>query len=228
MTRDPLDDAGSADPGLSALFGDLTSPATSDELAGQQAAMAMFAGASAVRAQTQDLGITQSPAPHRPRQRTAARGHSRRPRRRPVRVGGRLVAAAGVLALAFGFAAAGYAEVLPAPLQRVAYQILGFAGVPDSPHGAGSHLIPHPSGSGRASSHPTTVGSVTPSPGSPSSGGSPRRTRPASPRPKSHSPRSASPSPSSPGSPSPTPPGPRRGGSRSRRLRRGSSPATAS
>src|SRR6185437_4308789 len=38
----------------------------------------------------------------------------------------------------FAFAAAAYAEALPAPVQHVAYRVLGFAGVPDAPrHSAG-------------------------------------------------------------------------------------------
>ena len=203
MTRDPLDDAGAADPGLGALFSDLTSPAVPSELAGQQAAMTMFAAANAARAKTQDIGITQSSAPHRPSRRTAARGRSRPPHRRPARVGSRLVAAAGVLAVAFGFAAAGYAEALPAPLQRVAYHILGFAGVPDSRNQASPQISSRGPGSGGRPS-PTTVGSLTPTPrsGSSSSPG----TRSGSPRHKTRSPRPGSPSPSSPGSPSPSPP----------------------
>lgn len=210
MTRDPLDDAGSRDPGVSALFDHLTRPGTPDELAGEQAARAMFAAANAVRAQPRTAGITQSP----PRQLASRRTADRRTRKAPVRrggqVGGRLIAAATVIAAAFGFAAAGYAEVLPPPLQHVAYQILGFAGVPNAPGSPGSTLTSGPAASrsrhpgGRpTSAQPTTGGQASPSP----SPGTTSSTS-ASPSPRHHSPRpgSPSPTPSSPGSPSPSGP----------------------
>lgn len=216
MTRDPLDNADRGEPGLSALFGHLTSPATPGELAGEQAARAMFAAARAEQPNPQNPGITQSPPPHVASRRTAARATRSRPRRRPVRLGGRLVAACGVLALAFGFAAAGYAEVLPSPLQQVAHQILGFAGVPSSPGSPSRVVTPLPSpgltGPG-TSAQPTTVGSVspTPRPGRPSpQPSSPRPSPHPSPRSSGHSPRSGSPSPrpSSPGTPGSPSPGP--------------------
>lgn len=206
MTRDPLDDPGSRGPGVGALFDDLTSPGTPDELAGEQAARAMFAAAKAVR--TQPFGITQSP----PRQAAPRRTTARRTRKAPVRhggqVGGRLVAAATVIAAAFGFAAAGYAEVLPPPLQHVAYQILGFAGVPNAPGSPGSTLTSGPgvSQSQHPVGRPTSAQPTTGGPASPSPSNGTTSSPSASPSARHHSPGpgSPSPTPSSPGSPSPS------------------------
>ncbi|HET7016397.1 MAG TPA: hypothetical protein VFI65_20920 [Streptosporangiaceae bacterium] len=197
MTRDPLDDLGTSEfearhPGLGQLFSDLTSPAVDSEHAGQQAALSMFMAVHAEQAvaapvatatQTRVLGSATGKPTRRP-------ARSRRPARaaKKARVGGRLVAAAMFLALAGGFAAAGYAAVLPAPLQRVAYQILGFAGVPDAPNRQ-PHLTNTPPSSTQPVNHhgPTT----TPSPSVPlSPSHSPK------PKKKSHSP---TPHPSSPG-----------------------------
>lgn len=115
MIRDPLDDLGAGDPGLTELFGALTSEPSSDELAGEFAAVRMFRTARA--------GNAGPPEPLR---------QARRRRVSRARVGGRLAAAATAVALAGGFAVAGYAEALPSPLQHLAHQILGFAGVPNN------------------------------------------------------------------------------------------------
>ncbi len=209
MTRDPLDDPGSRDPGVSALFDQLTSPGTSDELAGEQAARAMFAAVSAARTQTRTFGVTQSPPRQPASRRSTARRTRKAPVRSPSRVGGRLIAAATVIAAAFGFAAAGYAEVLPPPLQHVAHQILGFAGVPNPPGSPSSTLTAGPTPSQHPVTRPTSPPPATGGPTSPSPGHGTTSSRSASPSPKHHSPRlgpSPSPTPSSPGSPSPTGP----------------------
>jgi hypothetical protein len=69
--------------------------------------------------------------------------------------------AAAVIVIAF--AAAAYAEALPAPIQHVAYRVLGFAGVPNAPHHAattpaGGHRPPagHHRPSGTRSAHSPT------------------------------------------------------------------------
>ena len=148
MTRDPLDELGSRDRGLTELFSHLTSEPSAEELSGEYAALTMFRTAR----DAAPLKTALLPAPP-PRSATARR------RRRPsgARVGARLVAAATVVAFGSGFAAAGYAEVLPAPLQHVAHQILGFAGLPNSPGKSGSPRPTVP-----VTSHRTTQGAVGP------------------------------------------------------------------
>lgn len=167
MTRDPLDDLGSRDRGLIELFNHLTSEPSADELSGEYAALTMFRAAQ--RAEGSAAG--------------GAHAASRRPARRRLvaraRVGGRLVAAATVAVLAGGFAAAGYADVLPSPLQHLANQVLEFAGV-------------HSSRGKPGSSKPTAP--VTSSPTTPGSAG-PGRSQPGSTSPSPH--RSSSSSPSS-------------------------------
>ncbi len=171
MTRDPLDDL--RDPALRELFRQLTGAPAPGELSGERAALAMFRSAGLVNV---ELAPQQAPEPTR---------------RRRSRAGGRLVAAGATVALAGGFAAAAYAQALPAPLQRVAHHILGFAGVPNSPQSGGRHGVTVTSPATRHS------GSRSDSPG-PSSP-SPRPTGPSShPKPSksSPSPRQSSPSPS--------------------------------
>src|SRR5580658_4177646 len=147
----------------------LASAPTPDELAGQQTALAMF---TAVRsAQAQEPRPAGKPV--------IARRRSFRPR--SFRLGSRLAAAATVVALACGFAAAAYAAALPAPLQHVAYQILGFAGVPDSPGHRLRTTSPGQSPSGRPTANRGDSGSPATS-RSPS----PRRRSP-SPKPRSSS-----------------------------------------
>src|ERR1019366_8208516 len=72
----------------------------------------------------------------------------------------RVLAAAVPVALACGFAAAGYAAVLPAPVQHVAYRVLGFAGVPDVHRGRPASAGSHPGG-------PAPARSASPTPGRP-------------------------------------------------------------
>jgi hypothetical protein len=199
LTRDPLDDLGfdAQPPGLGQLLSDLASPPLDSELAGQRAALAMF---RAVRA---EQAAEPAPAPAaQPRVIRPATG--KLPRRlipaRKAQIGARLVAAAMFLALAGGFAAAGYAAALPAPLQRVAHQVLGFAGVPDSPSRQPG-LTHTPPVTSRAVAHDSPASS--PSPSAPTSTApTPKPSHHRSPGPR-HSPktppsRSPSPHPSSP------------------------------
>jgi len=99
------------------------------------------------------------------------------------------------LAIAGGFAAAGYAAVLPAPLQRVAYQILGFAGVPDAPN-----RLPNVTNTPPPSTHTVNHSSpaTSPSPSAPRSA-APHPSHHKSPKPKKSHSHSPSPHPSSPG-----------------------------
>jgi len=173
VNRDLLDDLDEFAPGdmaLRVLMSTLESAPTPDELVGQQAALAMFREVhTPVRPVTRR---TQAPA----------RSRARARHRVPLHLGGRLAIVSTAVAVFGGFAAAGYAAALPAPLQHVAYRILGFVGVPDASHNA--------PGTGR-SGHPSASG-----PGATSTGRGPGSSAPGSP---SASP-TASPSPSGQGS----------------------------
>ena len=194
MTRDPLDDLGPRDQGLAELLAHLTSEPSADELSGEYAALTMFRAArTAARvAVGTAAGTSAGAVPLVPPVPSPEPGPAHRRRRFRARVGGWLVAGATVVAFGGGFAAAGYAEVLPAPLQHVAHQILGFAGVPNPPGGSRAPTGP-------VATRPTTTGSAgptapsSPSPNPGSSGGA------------SHSPRSSSPSPRHTSSTSPLP-----------------------
>ena len=150
MNRDPLADPSLGDPGLRVLFHHLTSDPAPDELAGERAALAMFRAASS---QPVPVGS------HRSRRRS--------------RIGSRLVAAGAAVAALGGFAAAAYAEVLPAPLQRIAHDLIGAPSRPPAQRGP-----------------TTTPGRNGGSSGSRSHSGSPGASR--------HSPHPGSPSPSAP------------------------------
>jgi hypothetical protein len=144
---DLLGDLLSTDPGLDALLGRLTADPEPDELAGENAALAMFRANHAAAPR-----LAYAAAPDRARGSVTAR---RAGRRRGHRA--RFIAAAVTLAAA-GFAVAAYTEALPAPLQQAAYHALGFAGVPSAHH--------HPAPAAAASSSPTRTGShgAAPSP----------------------------------------------------------------
>jgi hypothetical protein len=184
------------------LFSDLASPALDGELDNHQAVLSMFRAARSEQAApgaapTRVLGSATGKPTRRPVRSTRRPVRSTRgpaASAKKARVGGRLVAFALVLAFAGSFAAAGYAAALPAPLQRVAYQILGFAGVPDSPdrQPQGTHTSP---ATGHTVNHGGPAGSPSPSLPSPAS---PRSSRHKSPKPK-HKSHSPSPHPSSPG-----------------------------
>jgi len=138
VTGDPLDDLGPGDRGLIELFSRLTSEPSPSELTGEYAALTMFRTVRTGPAATPVFPTAVAPAatlatPSQARHRRSSRGRVSSGLASGGRIGARLVAAATVVALGGGFAAAAYAEALPAPLQRVAHQILGFAGVPNSP-----------------------------------------------------------------------------------------------
>ena len=150
------DDVWPHEPGLDQLRGLLTAGPAPGELAGESAALAMF---------------------------LASRQPAVAPRWRASRQRGglgRWLAAGVTVVLAGGFAAAAYAEALPAPVQHVAYRVLGFVGVPDVHHGppsAGSHhgrpapasrLSPVPSSPVRSSSPASTASPVSTAPPRPS------------------------------------------------------------
>lgn len=138
MNTDPPADLGPGTPGLDQFLGLLTAGPTPGELARRDATLAMY---------------RQNIRPAAPR------------RRAPVtrRMQFAFAAAAAVIA----FAVAAYAEALPAPVQHVAYRVLGFAGVPDAPRHSSSPAAHHP---GPAHHHHPAPGgstsSVTPAPGS--------------------------------------------------------------
>ena len=145
------------EPGTSAVLAALAAPPSAAELAGERAALAMF---------RVNFGV---PA--------VAHEGAARSRKRGLSTGWRIRIglAAAVVLTAAGTVGAAYAAALPAPVQHLAYRVLGFAGVPDSQHaGSGpghAHPGAHPSapvtgpGAGHASPAPTQppVGSQTPS-----------------------------------------------------------------
>jgi hypothetical protein len=165
MTSDLPGETGALDPGVDQLFRTLTAPPTPAELAGEQHALAMF------------RANVRPPASHAP-------AGSRQSARRlgfPVRWSLRLAAAA-TLALGGGAAAAAYAAVLPAPVQHLAHNVLGFAGVPDTHQGSSA---PNPGKSGHhtgLTTNPvTSPAQSTPTRASSTPAGSTSATPPASP-----------------------------------------------
>jgi hypothetical protein len=150
------DEPGSREPGLDQLIRALTADGYPQELAGRETALTAFRTAQ-------------------------SRPQPRRRARLNVRPTGsaRLGAVAGAVALTLaGLTAAAYAQVLPAPVQRIAYSVFAPFGVPDSrsaapaqPHAsAGSahrrstprhHSAPLRSAKGTArSTHPAIKGST--------------------------------------------------------------------
>jgi hypothetical protein len=121
---------GSFEPGLEHLIGALTASGHPHELAGRDAARAAFVAAS------------QQPTPAGSGESASTRSASNRSassqsawRRGPVRIAlpARLaVAVAAVVAVLGGFTAAAAAQVLPAPVQRIAYSVLAPLGMPVS------------------------------------------------------------------------------------------------
>lgn len=133
------------------LLGAAAGPATPDELAGEDAALAAF-------------GSAMRPTPMRA---------SRSRRRRPRRVGLRLAAAVVVVVLSLAGAAGAATGTLPAPAQRVVHKMLGVAGVPGPDQssteqppagGQGSEPVapgstgPGGNGQGRGQGAPPTTG----------------------------------------------------------------------
>jgi len=112
------------DPGLDQLFRTLTSGPAQGELADQDAALAMF------RANIKPPNRTAAGASAT---RTFERGTSRRWFRLSFSPGLAL-AAAMVVALGGGVAAAAYTDALPAPVQTIVHDVFRFAGVPGKRH----------------------------------------------------------------------------------------------
>ena len=170
MPGDLLGDIASSEPGLDALLGMLAADATPDELAGENAALAMFRATRQPGRSPSAASLVSSerrvrhPAHAGGRSAPAAAWH---PRRQARRVG--LMAAAVTLAAAAGFAVAAYTEALPAPLQQAAYHALGFAGVPAAHHSAPSAAASHAPGNARGhgpSPKPGPSASASPQPSS--------------------------------------------------------------
>jgi hypothetical protein len=165
-----------SEPGLDALLGVLTAGPTPGELAGEAAALAMFR--SSRRAAAALPGPfppehggpgPRAPGWHAPRPHAPGRAPSPRTTGWRTRSPRRL-AAAVTLAAAAGIAAAAYTEALPAPLQHVAYGVLGFAGVPDTKHAGLATVSPGPATPGPARPAGHSPGAAQP----PSASASPR------------------------------------------------------
>jgi hypothetical protein len=158
MNSDLSSEFGPLDPGVDQLFRTLTAGPVTGELAGQQAALTMFqlnaqtaasgaAGAPNGQAARSAAGMTAAAgaAGAIPIPAAAATGRrfgwpwvrpvksTSRPPRARAGWGVRLVAAAA-LSVAGGLTAAAYAAVLPQPMQHLAYQVFGWAGMPDAHH----------------------------------------------------------------------------------------------
>lgn len=154
---------GPVEPGLRVLLGLLNSGPTPDELLGESAALEMFRGSRGQADCTSEPDVT---AP------TVLRGQLRR---------SRWLAAAGTVMAAAAITVAAYSQALPAPLQNMAYHVLGFVGVPQA------HPVAHTPGTTRptrpARSHGAAqAGDGTPKPATPAAHASPRPTpaKPAS------------------------------------------------
>jgi hypothetical protein len=176
MSSDLTDGAASADPGVDQLFRILTAGPTRAELAGERDALAMFrANVSPLASPAAGHGApaTANGTPARPsgpsangtmpipvgRPATEQRRNARRRFQWPARWSVRL-AAAGVVAIVGGTAAAAYAAALPAPVQNLAHQVLGIVGVPAAhhQHHAGTSRTPGHHGGGPAGLPSTSPG----------------------------------------------------------------------
>jgi hypothetical protein len=168
----PPDEFVLGDPALAPLLGALTADPTPGELAGQHAALAMYRAARA----TGPAARFRRTARLAGRARGAggrAYGRSRRAR------GVRLATVSALVVLAGGFAAAGYAVVLPAPLQYAAHLLFGFPGSRGgavavrgghgrgTPGGSASRGGVHPARHGKSGSSILTVPNSSPSPSGP-------------------------------------------------------------
>ena len=157
-----VDPGNTGDPGIDQLFRILTAGPAQDELAGERGALAMFrANVSPVAgpAPVNGTPVSGTTVPFQAGGRaTAPKRPVRHPIRMPVRWGVRL-AAAVVIAIGGALAGAAYEAALPAPVQDLAHQVLGFAGVPKaqpqhhgrSPRAGGHHAAAAP---GRSSTPP--------------------------------------------------------------------------
>ena len=137
-------------PGLAQLIATLSSGPVGNELAGEQAAVAMF------------LANFRPPEP----------AATRRVRRRLWNPGFSrfwLAGIAAALVVVGGFAAAAYNQALPAPVQHLAYDAFHIIGVPDAHHGhatGANHLSPSPHSGGhhRGRGHAAPSSGVQPTP----------------------------------------------------------------
>jgi hypothetical protein len=152
VSRDHLDLTEPHDPALDRLFQALTAGGTADEMAGRAAALETF---RAGRSQ-----------PRRPRMPRLWLPRLRLPRLKPyrLRLAFSMGTAAAALVLTGGIAAA-YAAALPAPVQHIAYRMLGRIGVPDTHRPAPSASVPAPATSvpARGAPAPSAPGSSAPS-----------------------------------------------------------------
>ena len=139
MISDLPGDIGPLDPAVDELFRTLTSEPTPAELAGEQSAVAMF------RANiTPPASPATAPIPTRRLAAQPKPSVTRLFRRSPG--WGIRLAAAVVIVLAVAMASAAYTAALPQPVQLLAHQVLGFAGVPNparSAHPGGWNRHPH-------------------------------------------------------------------------------------
>jgi hypothetical protein len=200
MSSDLTAGAASADPGIDQLFRILTAGPTRDELAGEHDALAMFranvspaAGRPAPAAADGTRTFANGTTVPIPVDRPAAepKRHARRRVQWPARWSMRL-AAAGVVAIVGGTAAAAYAAALPAPVQNLAHQVLGVVGVPAAHH----H---HAGTSGTRSHHGGRPAGLSGT--SPGRHGRPSQTAKASPSAHAHASPTVSPSSSTPTGP---------------------------
>lgn len=110
-----MESIGPVEPGLDVLLCLLTSDPTPDELADEDTALQMY------RASQRPAVVATGP-------RAPGATTRRQARRR------RWLAAVGTVATAAALTVAAYTQALPAPLQNVAYHVLGFVGVPRAHH----------------------------------------------------------------------------------------------
>jgi hypothetical protein len=152
VSTDRLDLAEPHDPALDRLFQALTAGGTADEMAGRAAALETF------RASRQTRRVRTS----RLRQRRL-----RVPRLRPyrLRLAFSVSTAAAALVLSGGIAAA-YTAALPAPVQHIAYRVLGRIGVPDTHRPAPPASAPGPAASVSAGAAPMRSAAASPAPAS--------------------------------------------------------------
>lgn len=160
MNTHPAGDLGPGAPGLDQLLGLLTAGPTPDEFARQTATLAMF---------------RQNIRPSAPRRRALLTRRTQ--------------FAFAAVALVIAFAAAAYAEALPAPVQHVAYRVLGFAGVPDAPRHSAGPAGQRPPGH----HHPAPGVSTSRTPGGSSTPPAPGTSPTASPSKSPHPSRSPAP-----------------------------------
>jgi hypothetical protein len=160
-----------ADPRLAGLLGRLTADPTPGELAGESAALAMFRARAQPGAQPETSRPVTDIAAASGSGRSSGSGPTGRRGRR-----GRWLAAAAVVVIG-GFGGAAYAAILPAPVQHVAFRVLGFAGVADSRSAAtpvGRRPVGGPSSrsAGTSRTSPPAAASTSPATAPPRTSGS--------------------------------------------------------